>query len=208
MLLQDFEFFRQLRIACLIRVKIHNCHARSMFHFAFAQIMEERSPMFVFSQIVGDAFGEKNVSSVAAIHHPLRHVDSGTGEIGMTVDIDHAADWAAVHSHSKLYLPLFFERATDFERAFYWLFRALVKNQRHPVAGGDLDQSGRSFGVLKLLRRANGLSQFINRRALIVNRKLGVANDVDKQDMGDLELNLFFNFSGHVGACVGTARPR
>jgi len=45
---------------------------------------------------------------------------------------------------------------------------------------------------------ANGLSQFINRRALIVNRKLRVANDVDEQDMGDLELDLFLNFSGHA----------
>jgi hypothetical protein len=50
---------------------------------------------------------------------------------------------------------------------------------------------------LKLLGRANGLSQFINRRALIVNRKLRVANDVDEQDMGDLELDLFLNFGGH-----------
>ena len=67
---------------------------------------------------------------------------------------------------------MFFESATDLERAFHRLFRALVKNQRHPVTGRDLDQSGRGFGVLKLLGRANGLSQFINRRALFVNRKL------------------------------------
>ena len=26
----------------------------------------------------------------------------------------------------------------------------------------------------------------------------GVANDVDEQDMGDLKLDLFFNFGGHV----------
>src|SRR5205807_185078 len=78
------------------------------------------------------------------------------------------------------------------------LFRTLVKDQRHPVASGDLDQSRRGFGVLKLLGRANGLSQFINRRALIVNRTLGVANDVDEQDMRDLELDLFFYFGGHA----------
>jgi hypothetical protein len=41
------------------------------------------------------------------------------------------------------------------------------------------------------------LSQFINRRALIVNRKLRVANDVDEQDMRDLQLNFFLNLSGH-----------
>jgi hypothetical protein len=93
---------------------------------------------------------------------------------------------------------LLLERATDLQRAFHGLFRAFVKNQRHPVAGGDLDQSGRGFGVLKLLGRANGLSQFINRRALIVNRKLGVTNNVDEQDMRDLELDLFLDLNGHA----------
>jgi hypothetical protein len=33
---------------------------------------------------------------------------------------------------------------------------------------------------------------------LVVNRKLRVANNVDEQDMGDLELDLLFNFSGHA----------
>ena len=44
---------------------------------------------------------------------------------------------------------------------------------------------------------AEDLSQFINRRVLIVNRKLRVANDVDEQDMRDFELNFFFNLGGH-----------
>src|SRR5712692_2603396 len=159
--------------------------------------MEKQPPLFVSFEIFGDVSGEKNVSGVPAAHHALRHIKTGTGKVGLTVYIDHAADWAAVHSHSKLYTRVFSESATDLERTFHWLFRALVKNQRHPVTGGDLDQARRGFGVLKLLGPANGLSQFINRRALLINRKLGVANDVDEEDVGDLELNLFFNFARH-----------
>ena len=45
---------------------------------------------------------------------------------------------------------------------------------------------------------ANGLSQFINRRALIVNRKLRVANDVDEQNMGDFQLDFLFDLGGHA----------
>ena len=45
-LLQGLELFRQLRIAHLIRVKIYNGHTHSMLHFAFAEIMQERPPMF------------------------------------------------------------------------------------------------------------------------------------------------------------------
>jgi hypothetical protein len=33
---------------------------------------------------------------------------------------------------------------------------------------------------------------------LVVNRKLRVANDVDEQDMGDLELDLFLDLNGHL----------
>ena len=101
-LLQGLELFRQLRIADLIAVKIHDRDAHAVFHFACAKVVQERSPMFVFFEIFGDMFGEKNVPGVAAIHHPLRHVEAGTGEIGLTVHIDHAADRAAVHAHPKL----------------------------------------------------------------------------------------------------------
>src|ERR1017187_491439 len=142
-------------------------------------------------------FGSADHSGADRTHHALRHIQTGPGKVGLTVHIDHAAARAAVRSHSKAYLRMFFESATDLKRAFHRLFRALVKNQRHPVAGRDLDQSGRGFSVLKLLGRANGLSQFVNRRTLLVNRKLRVANDVDEQDMGDLELDLFLDLSGH-----------
>jgi hypothetical protein len=33
---------------------------------------------------------------------------------------------------------------------------------------------------------------------LVVNRKLGIANDVDEQDMGDLELDLLLDLGRHV----------
>ena len=33
---------------------------------------------------------------------------------------------------------------------------------------------------------------------LVVNRKFRVAYNVDEQDMGDLELDLLFNLSGHL----------
>src|SRR5207249_9667704 len=145
--------------------------------------------------IVGHAFGEKKLPGVAAVHHPLRHIKTGTGKVGLAVHIDHAADWATVHSHSKSYLRVVFESAADLERAFHWLFRALVKNQRHPVTGRNFNQAARAFSLLKLLGGANALSQVINRRALIVNRQLRVANDVDEQDVGDLELDFLLDLS-------------
>src|SRR6266480_3059550 len=91
-------------------------------------------------------FGEQNVAGIAAIHHPLRHVDPGTGEIGPFVYINKTADWPAVNSHPKLQARMFLERMADLNRALRRRFRARVKDQRHPVAGRDFKQTARGFG--------------------------------------------------------------
>ena len=132
------KLLRQLRIADLIVVKVHDRDAHAMFHFACTKIVQERSPLLVFFQIFSDVFGKKNVAGVAAIHHPLRHVDPGAREIGPFVYIDHPANWSAVDSHPKLQTGMFLERAADLHRALRRRFRTGVKDQRHPVAGWDL----------------------------------------------------------------------
>ena len=138
------------------------------------------------------------MSRIAAIHHSLCHVDSGSGDIRSLIHIGNAADRTAVHAHPKLYPRVFLESATNFDRALRGRFRTGVKYQRHPVTRRDFKQTVRGFGSLKLLGRANKLVSFVNRRVLVVNRKFRVAYNVDEQDMGDLELNLLFNLSGHL----------
>ncbi len=93
---------------------------------------------------------------------------------------------------------MFLESAADLHRALHRRFRIGVKYQRHPVASWDPNQTARGFGSLKLLGGANNPVQFLNRRVLVVNRKLRVANDVDEQDMGDFELDLLLDLNGHL----------
>ncbi len=102
MFLQSLEFFWQLRIAHFIRVEVHDGDPRPMFHFADTKVVQERSPLFVFFQILGDVLGKENVPLVPAAHHPLRHVEASTGEIGMTIYIYHPAHRTAVHPHPEL----------------------------------------------------------------------------------------------------------
>src|SRR6476469_3580185 len=154
--------------------------------------------MLVFFEILGYMLGDKNVSGVSAIHDPLRHVDAGTGEIGMAIHIYHPADRTAVHAHSNLQAWMRLERATDFNRALRRRFLTGVKDQRHAVAGRNFYQPTRSFGFLVLIRTADDCRQLINYCPLLVNRKLRVTNNVDEQDMRDFEPNLFFNLGGHV----------
>jgi hypothetical protein len=47
--------------------------------------------------------------------------------------------------------------------------------------------------------------EFIDSHALFINRKLGITDYVDKQNMGDLQLDLFLKLSGHLGS-HGNAR--
>jgi hypothetical protein len=51
---------------------------------------------------------------------------------------------------------------------------------------------------LKLLGRANDLSQLIDSNALLINRKLRVADNVDEENMCDLKLDFFLDLSGHI----------
>src|SRR5260370_39504613 len=88
--------------------------------------------------------------------------------------------------------------ATDFDRALRRRFRAGVKDQRHAVTGGDLNQSASRFCAAKFFRAADHLVEGVNHRLLFINRKLRVTDNVDEQDMRDLQLNLFLNLSGHA----------
>src|SRR6266516_477455 len=99
-------------------------------------------------------------------------------------------------------------RTTDFDRALRRRFRTGVKDQRHAIAGWNFNQTSRRFGALILIRTANDLGQFFNQRPLLVNRKLGVTNDVNEQDMRDFQLDLLVDLGGHVGsrARVGDAQ--
>ena len=58
-------------------------------------------PMLKLLEVLRDPLREQDVTGVAAIHHPLRHVDAGASHIGAAVYIDHPVDRAAVHAHAQ-----------------------------------------------------------------------------------------------------------
>jgi hypothetical protein len=138
----------------------------------FFAALWQRSPALVFFQIFGDVLGKKNVPGVAAIHHSLCDVDSSAREIGPLVYIKHAANGTAVDSHPKLQARMFLECAADLHRALHRRFRIGVKDQHHPIASWDPNQTVRGFGSLKLFGGANNSVQFLNRRVLLINRGL------------------------------------
>jgi hypothetical protein len=93
---------------------------------------------------------------------------------------------------------MFLQRPADLQRAFDRRFRAIVKDERHPVTGRNLDQSTRRFRGAELIRATDDLVERLEQSSLFVNQQLGVADDVYKQDMRDLQLNFFLNLGGHL----------
>ena len=152
---ESLKLLWELTVPHVVGPQIDEGHLHPVLHFTCAEIVQERSPLLVFFQIFGDVFGEQNVTRVAAVHHPLRHVDSSTREIGPFIYIDNPADWPAVDSHTKLQARMFLERAADLHRAPRRRFRTGVKDQHHPVASRNLNQTVRGFGSLKLFGGAN-----------------------------------------------------
>ena len=53
--------------------------------------------------------------------------------------------------------------------------------------------------------RGNQLSASPRPGVLLINRELGVADNVEKEHMCDLELNLLLNFHGHGGGFYSVA---
>jgi hypothetical protein len=67
-------------------------------------------------QVIGHMFGQKNVTGIAAIHHPLGEIDSGAGDVGLLVQIAHFIDRPAVNSHANVKLGMIFEFLANFQR--------------------------------------------------------------------------------------------
>src|SRR6266513_5833991 len=105
-----------------------------MLHLALAQIMQVPLPVTVLFQILGHVLGDEDMTSVTTIHHALRDVDSGAGNVGATTYVHHAADRPAVNPHAELEIRMFFRSAADLQRALHWRFRSVVEHQRHSIS--------------------------------------------------------------------------
>ena len=99
------EFLRRLRISSLIVAHIDDRYFPTVFYFAFTKFVQKRTPSRVLLQIVGDTFRKKNVTSIAAIHHSLRHIDASAGDIGLLVQIGDFVDGAAMNAHADAKSP-------------------------------------------------------------------------------------------------------
>ena len=112
------EFLWRLRVAQHVGAKIYDMHSNTVLHFALAQIMQLSRPLPVLHQVIGDALRKQDMTGIAAIHYPLRHVNTGAGDVGAAVDVDDFTDRPAMnpHAHQNLWM-MHFERLRNFQGA-------------------------------------------------------------------------------------------
>ena len=96
--------------------------------------MQERAPLWILLHIVRYMLGKKNVSRVAAIHHPLGQVNSSAGDVGLLVEIADFIDRTAVNPHAHGQSGIALQCPGNFHCAKDRRFETVAKNERATVA--------------------------------------------------------------------------
>ena len=165
----------------------------AVLDLAFPQVAQTGRPLPVMHQIIRHVLGEKNVPGVTAIHHPLRHVDAGPGDVGAPAHVGHLAHRAAVNAHAHRKFRMFLKRFGNLERAAGRFFRAVAKDQRHAIAGRQPNEL--FVARLAHLRRPeHDLRELVQPLLLLLDQELRVTDDVDEENMPDLEAKIVVRF--------------
>jgi hypothetical protein len=157
-----------------------------MLHFALAQVVQMGTPLAILLKVISYMLGEKNVSSVPAIHHSLGQVDSGSRYVGTTTDVNHTTNRAAMDSHAHLQFRVAPQRLANLERARNGSVRSCRKDQRHSIAGRQVGQFASSIGCAEGIGSPNNFIERMQIIALLIDQELGVTDDVDEEDVPDL----------------------
>jgi hypothetical protein len=158
-------------------------------------------------EIVGHTFGEQNMACIAAIHHPLRHVHPGTGQIGTIAHIDDLIDRPAVNPHSQPDIGMIFQSCGNFRSAFNRRLRVVKKYQAHSVARRNSHQPSANICAAKLLGVLHQTGQLTHYARLVRNEEQRISDQVDREDMGYLDLMTRLALAGHELNVRAKVRP-
>ena len=146
-----------------------------------------RTPLVRLREIFGDAFRNKNVSCVRAIHYALGGVDSSARDIGAIIHIAHLVDRAAVNSHSQLNVWVALERLLNLNRALDRRFGSRKENERHSITSRKADQTSARFGRAKGRTIAHHVAQALLQSPLLIGQQFRITDDVHEQDVANLQ---------------------
>src|SRR5437764_3591693 len=103
--------------------------SNAVLHLAITKVAQPRRPLPVLDEVIRDVLGKENVSSVATIHDPLRHVDPRSRDVRPSTHILYLAHRPAVNAHPYRKLGMLAERFGNLQRATRRFLRAVVEHQ-------------------------------------------------------------------------------
>jgi len=87
-----------------------------MLYLNSPKVVQIRFPFVILPEIIGYSPRKKNVSGVAAIHHPLRHVNAYSSNVTLIIYIGDLIHGAAVNPHPQLQLWVLTQLAANLQR--------------------------------------------------------------------------------------------
>ena len=174
-----------------------------MLHLHVAEIVKIRLPPARLGQIVGDPFGNKDVSGIAAIHDSLRDIDASPGNVLALVHVRNVVNWSAVNSHSQRQARFRPQGLSNFQCAFDRFLLRSSKHQGHAVPGRKKNELTGRFGVSPRFCVPDNRVQLVQSFRLLISRQLGVPNDVDEEDMRDLQAQFALFLLAHLLKSLG-----
>ena len=138
------------------------------------------------------------MSGVPAIHHPLRHVNARTGDVGLLVQIADLVNRTAVNPLADAKFWIILQRLGNFHGAQHRRFRTGAENKRAAIASRQPQQSALRLSALDLLRASHDLLQCLQLRALLGDKQLRVTDNINEQDMADFESHVWKMLGRHT----------
>src|SRR5207302_7357473 len=175
------ELLRHLGIAKVLGVEIYDRDARSMFHLAFAKIVQMSFPMAILLEIFSHMLGDENVTRVTAIHHSLRDIDSSSGNVRATTYVHYAADRSAVNPHTQLEFGVLPRPPTNLQSAFHRGLRSIVEHERHSISCWHGNEPTICLRRAKMFRLAHDPIKQLEQSSLLVSYEFRVTDDVDEE---------------------------
>ncbi|MDQ6912146.1 MAG: hypothetical protein M3128_04660, partial [Verrucomicrobiota bacterium] len=72
-----------------------------MLYFYFAKVVQLRLPLPILRQVIRGARGKQDMTGIAAIHHPLRHVHPRARQVQLVINIFDQVDRPAMNPHPQ-----------------------------------------------------------------------------------------------------------
>src|SRR5438094_5006019 len=127
---------------------------------------------------------------IAAIHHPLRHVDTGPSGIGPLVNIDNLIDRSAMDPHPQPNLWMIFYSSTDLDGAFDRCFRIVKKHQQHSVPRGNTNEFAVGSGLLNSRRASHDPLDLAHNPTLLGDEQRRVLTNINNQKLAVLSFRI------------------